>query len=159
MRLHHATQRVCNLELMNSLFLEVFKKSPPKDTLTDSRERGREGERGRETSMAERNMDWLPLIWTPTWDRTWNLGMCPDWELNPWPFGLRDDAPTNWATPARAGNFYLIFSSNWSYGEQNWGWETTVYVASIFSLSIASFYFVYGVFCFFWVRCFFLLLW
>ncbi|KAF6123874.1 dynactin subunit 5 [Phyllostomus discolor] len=32
---------------------------------------------------------------TPTGDRTHNLVMCPDWELNPQPFGLWDDAPTN----------------------------------------------------------------
>ena len=24
-----------------------------------------------------------------------NLGMCPDWELNPQSFGVRDDNPTN----------------------------------------------------------------
>ena len=28
--------------------------------------------------------------------------MCPDRELNPWPFGPLDDAPTIWATAARA---------------------------------------------------------
>ena len=40
--------------------------------------------RGRETSMCERHMDWLPLTGPP--QRTWtgNLGMCPDWESNWW---------------------------------------------------------------------------
>ena len=48
-----------------------------------------------------------PLVHAPTGDRTWNLGMCLDWELNPQPFGLWDDASTNWATPARAGGHFL----------------------------------------------------
>ena len=51
--------------------------------LTDFRERGKEGERGRETSMLEKNMDWLPLIRALTQDQTLNLGMCPDQKLSP----------------------------------------------------------------------------
>ena len=31
-------------------------------------------------------------------ERTHNLGMCPDKELNLQPSGVQDDAPTNWAT-------------------------------------------------------------
>ena len=38
------------------------------------------------------------------------LGMCPDWELNPGPFSLQDNAPTNWATLARAD---LCLFLNW----------------------------------------------
>ena len=62
-------------------------------------ERERESERHwceRETSIG-----WL-LLCATTRDWTCNLGMCSDWQLNPWPFSLQEDAPTNWATPARA---------------------------------------------------------
>ena len=63
------------------------------------REVGREGkggrERGRETSMGERNTDQLPPIRSLTGDRTYKPGMCPDQELNPQPFGLGDDTLTN----------------------------------------------------------------
>ena len=47
--------------------------------------RGREGER-------ERDIVWLPLTCPllETWpDLAPNLGMCPDWESNQWPFGLQ----------------------------------------------------------------------
>ena len=54
--------------------------------------------RERETSMWERNINWLPPVYTLTRDRTHNLGVCPDQELNPQPFGVWEDAPTNWAT-------------------------------------------------------------
>ena len=57
------------------------------------RGRGRGGERKKE--MRERNIDWLPHVYTLTRDGTCKLGMCPDWELNPQPFGVWDDAPTN----------------------------------------------------------------
>ena len=53
--------------------------------------------------MWERNSDQLPLALTLTGAWTRNLGMCPDWGSNPQPFGLQDNAPTNWATLARAG--------------------------------------------------------
>ena len=51
------------------------------------RERGREGEKRR---------------CVPRRDWTQNLGMCPDQDSSLQPFSLRDDTPTNWATPARA---------------------------------------------------------
>ena len=35
---------------------------------------------------------------SPTRDLTCNLGMCPDQESNLQPFGIWDNAPTNWAT-------------------------------------------------------------
>ena len=69
---------------------------------TDFREKGREGERGRETLRGERNIDWLPFVHAPTREKTYNLGMCPDLESNPQPFSLWDDAPTNWAIPPGA---------------------------------------------------------
>ena len=40
-------------------------------------ERGKEGERGRETLMCERDTDQLPLIWAPTRNQTHDLDMCP----------------------------------------------------------------------------------
>ena len=43
----------------------------------------------------------------PDQAQTHNLSMCPDQESNPWPFGLWDDAPTNWATLARAIFLFL----------------------------------------------------
>ena len=46
----------------------------------DFRDRGRDRER-------ERNIDRLPPIHVPIGDQTWNLGMCPDQELNLQPFG------------------------------------------------------------------------
>ena len=62
------------------------------------------GDRARER---ERNIVWLPPIADPTGDRTHNPGTCPDQESNPQPSAARDDAPSNWATLARAllGNF------------------------------------------------------
>ena len=56
--------------------------------LIDFRERGREGER-------ERNISQFPLKCAPTGDGTHNLGMYPDWESNPQPSALRDNATTN----------------------------------------------------------------
>ena len=40
-----------------------------------------------------------------------NLGICYDWESNLQPFGLWNDAPTNWATLARATWYFLNPSS------------------------------------------------
>ena len=61
-------------------------------------EKGRERER--ETSLWERNIDWLPPVPALIGDWTHNLGTCPDWESSPQPFGVRDDAPANWTTQA-----------------------------------------------------------
>ena len=47
----------------------------------------------------KRNINQLPpihiLTGTPTSDQTHNPGICPDWELNPQPFSVWDDAATN----------------------------------------------------------------
>ena len=51
------------------------------------RERGRD--RKRETSMWERNTDWLPPAQAPTRDWAYNLGTCPDREPNWWPLVMR----------------------------------------------------------------------
>ena len=72
------------------------------DMLIDSKEKGREGQSWRETLMWETDIDRLPLIHATSRDWTHIPGMCHDWKLNPWPFGLQNNAPNNWATPARA---------------------------------------------------------
>ena len=64
--------------------------------IIDCRERGRrkwrgEKERG-EKRERKRNMDWLPLVHTPTRDGTRNPSMCPDWVSNPHPFSVWNDA-------------------------------------------------------------------
>ena len=59
-----------------------------KSEIKRERERGRE----RETSMCERNLDWLPPSYAPPRDRTHNPGMFPDWELNPQPFDVWDNS-------------------------------------------------------------------
>ena len=48
------------------------------------------------------------LYMPPPGNRTCDLGMCPDWESNLWPFSLRDDAPTHWVTGARARAVFLL---------------------------------------------------
>ena len=61
------------------------------------------GERGRRRQQWERKtltcrcLDSLVKDWLVTGDWTCNLGMCPHWELNPQPFHLWDDNPTNWS--------------------------------------------------------------
>ena len=63
-------------------------KSSPEDVLIDLRERNTDV-RDKHWSAASRH--------APTWDRTHNLGMCPDQGLIPQPLGAWDDALTNWA--------------------------------------------------------------
>ena len=61
---------------------------------------GRERERERNLDVRERHQSvfsWRRL----DQDLTPNLGMCPDWESNPWPFSLWDVTSTDWATPAK----------------------------------------------------------
>ena len=43
-------------------------------------------------------MDQLPPIHSPIRHPAHNLGMCPDWESNPLPFGGWNNAPSYWAT-------------------------------------------------------------
>ena len=76
-------------------------------------ERGEGMEREREQ---ERNIDWLPIVHVQTGNSTGNIGMCPDWESNPWPFSLQDDTPTNWATVARAIShaFIHVVGNSWN---------------------------------------------
>ena len=58
--------------------------------------------------MRQRNIDYLPLVGAQTREQTSNVGMYPDQVLNPWHFSSWDDAPTNWATTARAVSVILI---------------------------------------------------
>ena len=44
----------------------------------------------------------------PDQEGTRNLGRCPGWKWSPQPFGVLDDAPTNWATPARQRSKKLL---------------------------------------------------
>ena len=53
------------------------------------------GEKEIETSLLERNMDWLPPVCTQTGGGTYNPGMCPDQESNSQSFGIWENAPTN----------------------------------------------------------------
>ena len=74
------------------------------DTFIGFKERGRG--RAKETSMWERNINWLPPR-----DWTCNLSICPDQESNWRTFGAWDDAPTNRATLTRAwlGQIFMFF--------------------------------------------------
>ena len=67
--------------------------------LIDFRERGRE--RGRETLMWERNIDQLVAF-----------PKGPDQESNTQPFGLLDDAPTNWQWPGLIVEFLKFMPSS-----------------------------------------------
>ena len=67
---------------------------------------GREKER-------ERNMDVWEKHWSvashmpPTGDLSQNPGMCPDWELNQWPFGLQVSAQSTEPHQPGLSVFYL----------------------------------------------------
>ena len=64
----------------------------------------------------KRNIDWLTFKCAPNGDWTCNLYMCPDRELNQWPFGLWDDAQQT--EPQRPGNScdFLFYSSSQQIG-------------------------------------------
>ena len=81
------------------IFLQYYK-----DFIYLFLERGERREKERERKSDVRNTDRLPLTCAPTGDRTWNPGICPNWESNPRP--LRDDTlPTE---PHQSG-LLLIF--------------------------------------------------
>ena len=66
----------------------------------------------------------------PAWtrDQPHNLGMCPDWKLNPQSFGAQDDTPTNQASLARAVQRYLQKYS-WQFfifPNVNWTMQTII---------------------------------
>ena len=64
----------------------IFKKSLREDMFIDLRER--------ETSVWETDIDQVPPWHAPTGDQTHNLAVCPNPELNLYPFGVWDDAPS-----------------------------------------------------------------
>ena len=69
--------------------------------LIDFREKGiREGKREGEKHQCEEHPLVAPCM-HPDEGLNLNLGLCPDQELNLWPFGLWNDAPTKWTTLAR----------------------------------------------------------
>ena len=57
--------------------------------------------------MWEKNTDWLLPMRASTGDQTCDLSMCPDQELYPQPFGIWNNAPTNWATLTRGLLFFF----------------------------------------------------
>ena len=65
------------------------------------RERGKEGERSRETLMCG------CLSLAPCWDVAHNPGMCSAWELNQWPFGSQ--AGTQSTEPHQPGLLEMFF--------------------------------------------------
>ena len=75
-----------------SFLKKFFFKSSPEDMFIDFREKRSDSE----TLLWERNISSLPPVLGPTGDHT--LGMCPGWESHPQPFGVWNNAPTNWAT-------------------------------------------------------------
>ena len=60
------------------------------------RDRGRERER--ERYWCERETPTVASGICPTKDQPHDPGLCPDWEMNPKPFGLWVNDPVNWAT-------------------------------------------------------------
>ena len=71
------------------------------------------------------------------------LGMCPDWVLSPWPFGLWDDAVTNWATSAKAPlcylNSILILSNALLYCFSCFGRNFWIYVCALHFFILTSY--------------------
>ena len=80
------------------------------------REKGREGQRGRETLMCERYIDWFPLTrallgtWPITWHVSW-LG------IEPAALQFTGRSSIHWATPVRGKNTgfknYVPYSQDW----------------------------------------------
>ena len=71
-----------------------FSKFSPKGIFLLILEREREEEKAIEKE-SERNINLLPPVCALTGDKTCNLGVCPQWESNPQPFGVQDNAPTD----------------------------------------------------------------
>ena len=97
---------LCIYKSVTVVFVHVFCSLFFKDFyLFIFRERGKWGRKtGRETSMCG-----LPLMHHPTGDLARNPGMCPDWGLNWWPFGLQ--VGTQSTEPHQPGQENLNFIS------------------------------------------------
>ena len=71
-----------------------------------------EKEREKNFNVKEKH-PWLLVIGAPTGDRTSNLGMCPDRESNPQPFGLQSDTqPTKPHWPGQK-NSLVVHHIEW----------------------------------------------
>ena len=77
------------------------------------RERGKEGER-----EGEKHQRVVASHAPPAWDLACNPGMCPDWELNPPPFGLQ--AGTQPTEPHQAGRLLHTFLILTPYQMYHW---------------------------------------
>lgn len=65
----------------------------------------------KETLMWVKNIDQLPLVHSLTKDWTWNLGVCPDGNLNLQPFGACANQLSHSARTKLWWNFKYIFAS------------------------------------------------
>ena len=83
-------------EISRIIWVRVIEETIPHEVgflrfcLSSFRERGRDRERGEETSMWEKHQSVASCTW-PDHDQTCNPGMCPDRELNRRPCALWDD--------------------------------------------------------------------
>ena len=68
------------------------------------RERGREGER-----EGEKQQCVGASHMTLTGDLAHNPGMCPDWELNQWPFGSQASSPLNHTSQGKSFKILHFF--------------------------------------------------
>ena len=99
-------------------FFNLFLKSSPKNMFTDFTEREGGRERKKKNNVTEKH--WCeretsigcPHYTPSAVGHTCNLGTCPDWESNPQPFGLQDDASTDWPTRPGLISFFLTILSN-----------------------------------------------
>ena len=62
---------------------------------------------GREKEKEKNIYVWLPLLHPLLGKLAWNSGMCPDWELNWWPFGSQACAQST--ELHQPGPFLLLF--------------------------------------------------
>ena len=81
------------------------------DLRETERERQKNRERKRETSMWKRNIDPLPPIYALNRDQTHNLGIWPEQVSNVQPLDAQGDAPTNWAAQPELYVYFLLFIS------------------------------------------------
>ena len=96
----------------------------------DFRERGREGEWEGEKHPS------VVSCTHPSWDQTHNSGIKVNRQSNLWPFGLRDDAPSHWATPARAEvQFSYCKLDNLALKSECWIWIDRCFIFFSFALS------------------------
>ena len=67
---------------------------------------------GEWTSMWERNIHRSPPVCILTRDPAYNIGICPDWGLNPQPSGVCDDTPAQ--QPSQSSFLYIFTNMAWS---------------------------------------------